>query len=50
MVKTDVRKRATEMRRLESKKEDNIKVEDINRSDGNIDMQEDQQARSSDVH
>jgi hypothetical protein len=37
VVKTDVRKRATEMRRLE-KKEDNIKVEDINRSDGNIDM------------
>ena len=38
VVKTDVRKRATEMRRLEIKKEDNIKVEDINRSDGNIDM------------
>jgi hypothetical protein len=42
-VKTDVKKRATEMRRLEIKvKEDlNIKVEDINRSDDNIDRQED---------
>ena len=36
------------MRRI---KEDlNIKVEDINKSDDNIDRQEDQQARSSDVH
>jgi hypothetical protein len=43
VVKTDMKKRATEMRRLEIKvKEDvNIKVEDINRSDDNIDRQED---------
>jgi hypothetical protein len=51
-VKTDVRNRATVMRRLEHMKEDiNIKVEDINKSDeDNIDRQEDQQARSSDIH
>jgi hypothetical protein len=52
-IKTDVRNRATEMRRLENKKEDltNIKVEDINKSDDeNVDRQEDQQARSSDIH
>lgn len=47
-----MKQRAIEMRRLEIKvkEEVNIKVEDINKSDDNIDRQEDQQARSSDVH